>query len=76
MDTGQVSPHKVGIIEPGPPKVKPSQEPACEDQASQVRYDAWMLLAPPVPEVRRPSSQRFLEDLQMFFVPLEYRLTS
>lgn len=76
MYTGKVSPPENCIIEPGPPKVKASQKPTCKYQTSQVRYDFWMLLAPPVPEVRRPSSQRFLEDLQMFFVPVEYRLTS
>jgi hypothetical protein len=76
MDTGQVSPHESGIIEPGPPKVKPSQEPACEHQSSQVRYDAWMLLAPPIPEAWRPPSQRFLQDLQVLFGSIEGRLAS
>src|SRR5687767_2448828 len=76
MYTCKVGPNEICIIEPGPPKVKPSQEPACEHYTSQIRYDSRMLLAPLVPEVRRPSSHRFLEDLQMLLGSVEDRLAS
>ena len=76
MHACKVGPGENCIIEPGPRKVKPSQEPAYEHETSQIRDDSWMSLTPLVPEVFCPSPQRFLEDLQMLFVSAEHRLAS